>query len=126
MEIISFTPESIENAMAKMKDSDIDDLAFGAVKLDKTGKILAYNAAEGDITGRDPKEVIGKNFFEEVAPCTKSPEFFGKFEEGVNAGEMSTVFNYTFDYQMNPTQVTVHMKNDIIDDDAYWIFVKRL
>ncbi len=95
------------------------------VGLDKNGRILRYNAAEGDITGRDPKEAIGKNFFKDVAPCTNSPEFFGRFEDGVRKGNLNTMFEYTFDYKMRPTKVKIQMKQDP-KRESYWIFVKRI
>jgi len=125
MEKVNFDQADVENTLANMNDKDLDNLAFGAVQVDSTGKILAYNAAESDITGRNSDDVIGKNFFEEVAPCTKSPEFHGKFKEGVQNGELDTVFEYTFDYQMQPTKVKVHMKK-ALTGDSYWILVKRV
>ena len=125
MEMIKFGQDDIENTMAKLDDNQINDLAFGAIQLDKNGTILAYNAAEGDITGRNPDEVIGKNFFKEVAPCTSTEEFEGKFRKGVESDDLNTMFEYVFDYQMQPTTVKVHMKK-AITGDSYWIFVKRV
>ncbi|WP_404399495.1 photoactive yellow protein [Idiomarina seosinensis] len=125
MEMVKFGSDDIENQLANMDDSQLDNVAFGAIQLDSNGKILQYNSAEGDITGRDPSEVVGKNFFTDVAPCTNSSEFKGKFDEGVKSGELNTMFEYTFDYQMKPTKVKVHMKK-ALSDDSYWVFVKRL
>lgn len=125
MEKVNFGADDIGNQLANMNDRDIDQLAFGAINLDRNGKILSYNKAEGEITGRKPEEVIGKNFFTEVAPCTKTDEFYGKFKEGVNSGNLSTMFEYTFDYQMKPTKVKVHMKKSL-SDDSFWVFVKRV
>lgn len=125
MLIETFDTTDFENVLARMDATRIDKLAFGAVQLDATGKVLAYNAAEGDITGRDPKTVIGKNFFKDVAPCTRSPKFQGVFQDGVKKGNLNAVFDYTFDYKMNPTQVRVQMKK-ALSGDSYWIFVKRL
>ena len=124
MKVIRFDAHDIENTLSKMSDLQIDKLAFGAIQVDKTGKILTYNLAEGEITGRNPKEVIGKNFFNEVAPCTNTKEFYGKFVEGVKKGDLSTLFEYDFDYKMKPVKVKVHMKKAIIGD-TYWILVKR-
>jgi len=126
MELVKFDSADIGNQLAKMSDSDIEKLAFGAINLDSQGKILKYNKAEGEITGRNPSEVIGKNFFTEVAPCTNSREFYGKFKEGVKSGKLSTMFEYTFDYKMKPTKVKVHMKKALGNEDSYWVFVKRL
>lgn len=125
MDIVKFGEADIENRLARMSDVGIDQLAFGAIKLDENGTILVYNAAEGEISGRDPKAVIGKNFFGEIAPCTKRPEFYGVFKEGVEKGELNTLFEYTFDFKMTPTKVKVHMKK-ALSGDGYWIFVKRI
>jgi photoactive yellow protein len=122
---VSFGKQDIENVLQGMSTADVDNLAFGAIELDAKGKILRYNAAEGKLTGRDPKSVIGKNFFTEVAPCTNRPEFRGKFDQGVASGTLNTMFAYTFDYEMKPTQVKVHMKK-AMSADTYWVFVKRI
>lgn len=125
LEFITFGTDNIDNDMAKMNKADIDNLAFGAIELDKNGKILKYNEAEADITGRDAKSVIGKNFFNEVAPCTKSETFYGKFRDGIASGALNTVFEYVFDYKMRPTRVKVQMKYTP-STSSCWIFVKRI
>ena len=125
MEQFSFGSNDAANIIAKLSEKDVDELAFGAIKLDKDGNILSYNKAEGAITGRKPEDVIGKNFFTEVAPCTNQPEFYGKFKEGVQSGNLNTLFEYVFDYKMSPTKVKVHMTKSLFDD-SYYIFVKRV
>lgn len=125
MEIVQFGSDDIENKLSRMDDGQLDDMAFGAIQLDKNGTVEKYNAAEGDITGRDPSKTIGKNFFRDVAPCTNSPQFKGKFDEGVRSGDLNTMFEYTFDYEMKPTKVKVHMKK-ALTGDSFWVFVKRL
>lgn len=125
MEFVEFGKQDIDNALKGMNSADIDRLAFGAIQLDAAGRILQYNAAEGAITGRDPKAVIGKNFFTEVAPCTNTPTFKGSFDQGVKSGNLNTMFEYVFDYNMQPTKVKVHMKKALVGD-SFWVFVKRL
>lgn len=122
---IRFNSNALKRKLASMSQKDMDELSFGAVEIDEKGKILRYNKAEGEITGRDPKEVIGQNFFKDVAPCTDSDEFAGKFSDGVKKGSLDTIFEYTFDYKMRPTKVKVHMIKSP-SDDTYWIFVKRI
>ena len=56
--------------ITRMSEEQLDALPFGAIRLDMTGKILTYNMTESKLTGRDPKRVIGRNFFTDVAPCT--------------------------------------------------------
>lgn len=125
MDIVTFEKDDLENTLARMDDAQLDKLAFGAIQVDGTGRILKYNATEGTLSGRDPKAVLGKNFFVEVAPCTNRREFRGVFENGVRSGRLNVLFEYIFDHKMQPTKVKVHMKN-AISDGSYWIFVKRI
>lgn len=125
MNIVGFGRTDIDNVLARLTAQEIDQLAFGAVQLDAKGTVLQYNAAEASITGRKREDVIGRNFFREVAPCTDSPAFKGAFDAGVRSGDLNTMFEYVFDYRMAPTKVKIHMKKALVGD-SYWIFVKRL
>ncbi len=125
VETVKFGKEDLENVLSRMTDAQLDKLAFGAVQVDRTGRILKYNATEGAITGRDPQAMLGRNFFTEVAPCTNRREFKGVFDDGVRAGKLNALFEYSFDHKMSPTKVKVHMKS-AISDGSYWIFVQRI
>ena len=125
LNVIAFGKDDIDNKLAKMSAGQIDELAFGAIQLDAQGKVLRYNQAEAQITGRLASAVIGTNFFRDVAPCTNSPKFKGVFDAGVRTNTLNTMFEYVFDYKMTPTKVKIHMKK-AISDGTYWIFVKRL
>lgn len=124
LEVIDFGANDLDNRLSKMSSAEIDQLAFGAIQLDPTGTILQYNETEGAITGRSPSQVIGKNFFTDVAPCTNTPKFKGAFDKVVK-DRGSVMIEYTFDYQMAPTKVKVHMKPALVGG-SFWIFVKRL
>ena len=109
MEYINFEGVNLAELLPRIPDAAKDALPFGMVKLDLTGKILEYNMAEGELTGVDPKWAIGKNFFDDVALCTKTQAFYGKFLEGVKRGFLNSVFDYTFDHGLVATRVKVHM-----------------
>lgn len=125
MRFVKFGEDSTANELANKSPAEIDQLTFGAIQLDASGKILNYNSAEAAITGRNPEDVIGKNFFNEVAPCSKTPSFEGLFHDGVAKGHLNVLFVYVFDYKMMPTQVRVQMQK-AKEDDSYWVFVKRV
>lgn len=124
MKRVKFQPDDLQNALAEISDQEVDDLIYGAIELDAEGTILRYNLAETEITGRKGKDVIGKNFFDDVAPCTRSNEFSGRFFEGVKTGQFNAVFEYIFDHQMEPTKVRIIMIKSI-DKKSYWLFIKR-
>ncbi len=125
LKVVSFGQEDIENVLSNMNDKELDEMPFGAIQLNADGVILSYNAKESIITGRRAEDVIGRNFFMEVAPCTRRPEFHGVFRQGVKNDDLNILFEYVFDYKMNPTKVKVHMKKALAGD-SYWIIVKRI
>ena len=127
MEHISFEGVNLAELLPRIPDSIKDDLPFGLVKLDLTGKVLEYNMAEGDLTGVSPAWAIGKNFFDEVALCTKTAAFYGRFVEGVKKGFINAVFDYTFDHREIATKVKVHMVTvpDHLGRKNVMVLVKR-
>lgn len=109
MEFLRFENIDLAKVLPKLPEEVKDNLPFGLIRLDAVGKILEYNTAEGQMTGVDPKWAIGKKFFDEVAPCTKTDRFYGKFVEGVTTRFLNTVIDYVFDYRMAAVNVKVHM-----------------
>lgn len=124
MEMIKFGSDHIDNLVAQ-DPGRLDRLPFGAILVDRTGRIMKYNVGETAIVGRTAAEVMGKNFFNDIAPCTKGHQFQGRFQDGVAKGSVNTMFEYAFDYKMQPTKVRVHMKSASMDE-GIWIFIKRL
>ncbi len=118
--------EALQNleAIDLMSEQELDALPFGAIRLDREGKILSYNMTESKLTGRDPRRVIGRNFFKDVAPCTNVQAFAGRFREGVEKGEMHAIFPYRFDFQMAPRDVTVTLFWSKQTATA-WVFVRE-
>jgi len=124
MDMIKFGSDHVDNLVAQ-DPARLDRLPFGAVLLDRVGRVLKYNAYESALSSRPPGEVIGKNFFNDIAPCTKGHQFQGRFQQGVAQGSVNVMFEYAFDYKMNPAKVRVHMKSTSMDEGV-WIFIKRL
>jgi photoactive yellow protein len=127
MEYINFESVNLAELLPRIPDSIKNNLPFGLVRLDMTGVILEYNMAEGELTGVDPKWALGKNFFDEVAVCTKTPAFYGRFVEGVKKGFVNAVFEYLFDHAAVATKVKVHMFSmpDSKGQKSVMILVKR-
>jgi photoactive yellow protein len=103
---------------------ELDQLPFGAIKLDHDGLILKYNQYESRLSGRSPEEVIGKNFFTEIAPCTNIQEFAGRFKDGVSKGQLNATFKYRFTFPKNPVDVEITMFSGSHDNTG-WILVKQ-
>lgn len=120
---ITYVDKDIDNALSQMTAQEIDHLPFGVIKVNGKGTILEFNAKEAQLTNLDPKKIIGRNFFRDIAPCTNRREFLGRFIEGTKSGRLDVTFNYLFDFRMKPRRVKVHLKKSYFDDN-YWILVE--
>jgi photoactive yellow protein len=112
--------------LEQMTPAEMDELPFGMIKLAHDGTIIHYNATEGKIGHKNPTEVIGKNFFEDIAPCTKVAEFYGRFVDGVKAKHLHTTFPYRFVFTKQPPQNVMVTLFYSKGTNAVWVQVRRL
>ena len=123
MEALKFESGDIGNQLSKISASEIGNLAFGAIMLDARGKVLKYNKTEGEITGRNPSEMLGKTSLRRSLPALTAQSFTVNSKSAlVDSGNPSPIF----DYKMKPTRLRVQMKKAPGDDDSFLIFVKRV
>lgn len=92
----------------ELSSAELDALPYGMIQLDARGGILRYSAAESRLSGLTAEECVGRNFFNEVAPCTHVAEFYGRFLEGVRAQQLDAVFSFRFAF-MPPRDVSIHL-----------------
>lgn len=108
-------------------DEELDAQPFGIIGLDSKGRILRYNVAEARMARLDRNQVLEKNFFREVAPCTQTPEFEGRFRDFVRPGNAVPTqrFGYTFDFQFGAQEVEVEMVRSPVADRFYLCINRR-
>ena len=106
-----------------MSPLEFDTLPFGIIRLDTEGRVLAYNRAESLYSGLKQQHVIGRDWFRDIAPCTNTAKFFGKFKEGVTKGMIDATFDYVFTRFSEPA-VRVHLVKSPGED--VWVLIKRL
>jgi photoactive yellow protein len=123
LEVIDFSANDLDSRLCAMSASQIDLASFGAIKLDPLGNIQQCSKTEGAMTGQSSAEVIGKNFFTDVAPCTNTSRFKGAFDRVV-AERISIELDYAYNYQMARTRVKVYMKPALVGG-SFWIYIKR-
>ncbi len=107
-----------------LSPEELDDLPIGVIKVTRDGTVLTYNASEARLAQRNPGDVIGKNFFTDVAPCTNVQEFAGKFWRGVERGWTHEIFPFIFPFPHGTVHVSITIEYEAQDDCA-WIFVEE-
>ena len=115
--------DRISEEIGRLTSAEVDDLPFGAIQLDEEGTVLTYNRFESKFAGREKAHVVGRNFFHEVAPCTRVKAFYGAFQEGVRRQELDEVFDFVFQFPQEPKQVRIRMVYASSGKKSIWIFV---
>jgi len=87
-------------------DAELDALAFGVIKLDSAGRVLAYNAYESAAAGLRPERVLGRHFFSEIGPCMNNALVAERFER---EDELDVEFDYLFTLRMKPSPVRLRL-----------------
>jgi photoactive yellow protein len=104
-------------------EAELDSLPYGVIQLDATGTVLRYNAFEAGLSGLNKQNVVGRNFFTQIAPCTDLQQFHGRFNEGVAAGELHCAFRFHFAFKQRPWDVTVTLFYNG-RDKTVWVLVQ--
>lgn len=110
-------------SITDMDEQALDAQPFGIIRLDRDGVVCSYNLYEEGLSRRKRVNVIGKNFFTEVAPCTHVQEFYGRFLAGVHDRSLNATFGFIFDFPHGARHVDVSLFYKQADD-SIWVLVR--
>ncbi len=113
----------LDVAVTDLDPAELDAQPFGIIRLDRGGRILSYNTYEEELAERRRKDVVGRNFFFEVAPCTRVRAFYGRFKDGVARRRLRARFGFVFELDDGPRNVEVSLIYREADDTV-WVVVR--
>lgn len=90
-----------------LSQEQLDALPFGVIQLDSHGVVLAYNRAESELSGRSAVEVVGCNFFTDIAPCTAVRGFKDRFNAAVAEERSLESFSFPFRFPGRTAMVEI-------------------
>lgn len=95
--------------VSRLGPDELDELPYGLICLDAQGRVVHYNDTESRLAKLPKDRVIGRNFFSEVAPCTRVREFEGQFYELVRDPARLRVrsFDFIFRFRHSEQHVTI-------------------
>jgi photoactive yellow protein len=123
MTVISFEQGEPENPLGRLGPSEVAQIPFGAAELDPQGKVVAYNDTEPDELGGSRQDIVGRDFFTDVARWAGSSMIQAEFKKGVEGKALNIVFDCAVGHL--PYRVRIHFKVSPILG-TYWVFIKRL
>jgi photoactive yellow protein len=117
-----FDPHRVDD----LSDAELDALAFGVISLDDEGTVLRYNLYESRLARLDRHQVVGRNFFSEVAHCARTEAFEGRFRAFTKrpaAGEVDC-FDFVFDFKFGAQHVHIELVRAAAAP-RWYLFVNR-
>lgn len=116
--------EVLERADVLTED-ELDSLPVGMIQLDRAGTVLRFNQTESSLARMDKTDALGRSFFDEVAPCTRVQEFYGRFVEGVENRNLHTVFPYQFRFRDGRQKNVIISMFYSASTETVWVLVQR-
>lgn len=116
--------EVLERADVLTED-ELDSLPVGMIQLDRAGTVLRFNQTESSLARMDKSDALGRSFFDEVAPCTRVQEFYGRFVEGVENRNLHTVFPYQFRFRDGRQKNVIISMFYSASTETVWVLVQR-
>lgn len=104
-------------------ESDLDALPFGLIEVDSAGLVLRYNSAEQALSGKSSNDVVGKNFFTEIAPCTAIESFRGRLSSFLASDAEPESFQFAFPFPTGTVKVSIAFVNS--GRGSAFVLVKR-
>lgn len=101
----------------------LNDLPFGAIRLDAAGVVQIYSDAERRLSGSGARPRIGLHFFTDIAPCMDNPAFRGRIERAMAEGRLDVEFGWTGDFADAERAIRVRVLSAATG--GYWIFMLR-
>lgn len=118
---MTFNTSKPFKTLDQMDQQTMDQVDFGVIRMDRNGVIKAYNAYEQELSGNQLSEVLEKDFFKQIAPCTNN---FMVAEKYHSDQELDEEIDYVFTYRMQPTKVKLRMLANPEEEHQY-LLVKK-
>lgn len=123
-DVLPFTFEDLDSeSVGALTTEQLDELPFGVIAVDPRGRVVVYNAVEAQLAKRTPDQVIGKNFWKDVARCTNRPEFRGRVDALLEQESGTDEFTYAFAFPWGTRHVRIRASRA---GERRWLFLETI
>ncbi len=112
-------------AVERLSPEEINTLPFGAIRLDPEYNVVFYSDVERQASGYR-KEVLGRPFFLEIAPCLDTVQCRGRIDAALARGTLDISFDHVADMPSGAQDVDLHVRVLAASGGGCWIFTQQL
>ncbi len=117
--------DSVER-LSRMTTDEVNELPYGFLILDRDGVVRLYNRYESRMSRLAPDRVVGRNWFRDIAPCTRVEAFFGRFQRLLDEPDVTSErFSFRFHFLHGAQDVTVQMTRAPDESGSVFMTVVR-
>jgi photoactive yellow protein len=118
---VDFNAPNLAAHIETLSQYDLDNLPFGVVHLDRTGKVLFYSETEARLSGYGMTP-LGKNFFE-VGRCPAIGDLRNRIMGAMESGHVDLEFGWTGDIADPQRDLSIRVQSS--RQGGVWLFIGR-
>jgi photoactive yellow protein len=119
---ITFDQIDLLDRLETLDETALDVLSFGVIAMSRDSVVIRYNSAESALSGLSKDKVLGRRFFETVAPCTNNFMVSHCYETD---DPLDRTIDYVFTLRMRPRKVRLRMLKHPAADAMYLVVQER-
>jgi photoactive yellow protein len=120
-EVVRIDNPDVVKQLEKLSAQELDDLPFGVIRIDRTGRILFYSKTESRLSGYN-QIPTGHNIFE-LSKCLGSDDFRGRITRAAEQGPINLDIGWSGDFASPKRDLRFRVRSSTPDD--IWILVER-
>ena len=110
-------------------ETSLNMLPLGLIELDATGTVLYYKPEQRENFDTPPSEIVGRNFFTEIAPVAQAREFQDHIKDFARSHAPASSFNFTFvnDHRTLPVRVLlarIHEQSGLDRTESLFVHIR--
>lgn len=107
-------------------DAKLNTLPYGVIGIDDDGKTCRYSDYEAKLAGFDPRDVLGRHFFEEIGVCMNNGLVAKRFADAQAKNEpLDALIDYVLAFRSRRTPVRIRMLSSPASPTRY-LLIQRL
>lgn len=107
-------------------DASLNALPYGVIGIDADGKACRYSDYEAEMAGFDPRDVLGRHFFEEIGVCMNNGLVARRFADAQLKNEpLDALIDYVIAFRSRRTPVKMRLLSSPSSPTRY-LLIQRL